>query len=166
MLKDVTDSSRDEGCYGYSKTDAHTDRCHGGHLQELGSGAVDRWVIIIAILHLLIRVSLILFPSLVPVSFPSPHLVREGDKLICWMKSAHDCQDDVVTIMRRWVSWKNMKRTEILEKMRKGMTKSTVSSLQMAERTCLSFPLLGSFRLSSFIMMSSISLHLCFNMFS
>lgn len=26
-LKDVTDSSRDEGCYGYPKTDAHSDRC-------------------------------------------------------------------------------------------------------------------------------------------
>lgn len=82
MLKDMTDSSGDEGCYGYSKTDAHTDGCPRAYLQELGSGAVDRWVIIIAILHLLIRASLILFLSLVPFSFSSPHLAAEADKLI------------------------------------------------------------------------------------
>lgn len=53
---------------------------------ELGSGAVDRWVIIIAVLHLLIRASLTLSLSLIPLSFPSPHLPGEGDKLMCWMK--------------------------------------------------------------------------------
>lgn len=99
MLKDGTDSSRDEGCHGYSKTDAHTDRCRRGHLQELGSGAADRWVIISAVLHLLIRASLILF-----LSCPSPHLVGDGDKLICWIKPVHNCQaehvEDGVTIMR------------------------------------------------------------------
>lgn len=61
MLKDVTDSSRDEDCYGYSKADVHTDRCRAGHLQELGSGAADRWVIIIAVKLSLIWTSLVLF---------------------------------------------------------------------------------------------------------
>lgn len=92
MLKDTTDSSRDQGCYRYSETDAHTDRCHRGHLQVLGSGAVDRCVIIIAILPLLIRASLSPgthpFLSLIPLSFPSPHPICEGDKLWCWLKSA------------------------------------------------------------------------------
>lgn len=54
MLKDATDSSKDEDCYGHS-------RCHTGHLQELGSGAADRWVIIIAVKLFLIRASLVLF---------------------------------------------------------------------------------------------------------
>lgn len=72
---DVSDSCRDNGCYRYSKTDAHPDRCQWGHLQALGSGAADRCVIIITIPLLLIRASLIpgTHPpvSLIPLSFHS-----------------------------------------------------------------------------------------------
>lgn len=64
MVKDVSDSSRDEGCSKESETDAHTDRCHGGHLQALGSGAADRCAIIIASLILFFLSSLFHFPLL------------------------------------------------------------------------------------------------------
>lgn len=85
-LKDMTDSSWDEGCYGYSKTDANTDRCHRAYLQVLWSGALDRWVIIVAV-HLLIRTSLTLL-FLIPFSFSPPHHAVEGEKLLCWVKYA------------------------------------------------------------------------------
>ncbi len=52
MLKDVTDSLRNDGGYRHSKPDAHFDRCHRGHLQVLGSGVLDRCFIIFAILHI------------------------------------------------------------------------------------------------------------------
>lgn len=116
MLTDETDFSRDECSYGWSKTDVRTDRCHGGHLQELGSGAVDRWVIIIPVLHLLIRASLTLSLSLIPLSFPSP----QRDKLMCWMKTVRMR----MIIMRTWREKKNKKGIHVLE-----MTKCTVISI-------------------------------------
>lgn len=61
-LKDGTGSSGDKGCYGCSKTDAPSDRCPAGHVGGIGVKPADRWVIITVQL-LLIRVSLILFPS-------------------------------------------------------------------------------------------------------
>lgn len=84
MLKDMTDSSWDEGCYGYLKTDANTNRCHIAYLQVLRSGALDRWVIIVAV-HLLISTSLTLL-FLIPFSFSPPHHAVGVDKLLCWVK--------------------------------------------------------------------------------
>lgn len=148
-------------------------------MQALGSGAENSCSIIIAIRHLLIRVSLIPgthpFLSLIPLSFLSPHLIGEGDILFWWMKSAQDCQvveyleGDVLT-MNKKTDRNNMTLLFFEIHLFQSFIQFVDSYLFVSLHLSLHLLFIIFFRpflsIRSFIVVSSISLHLCFNIFS